>query len=540
MKKSIKLLALTTAAILAAGIIGGCGGSSDTAGATKGNKNITIAMTSAWASGSPYSSNGNYTALVQEQVYDKLWNDKFDGTVNPRLAKSYEVSPDHASMTVHLNPNAKFTDGQPVNADNVIFSAQLVTNPKFKTAHRGDFHYVKGTNDGGAAKSPEELGFTKIDDHTIKIEFKSPMNELPILTNMNRYFFIVPKHIFGNKSIDELNNADTWKNNIVGSGPFKYVSEVDGERVEYEKNPDYFLGSPDIEKLTIRVMPASSLLVGLQSGEVDILASTGIGNLPIPDYEAASEDKNLAVKSVPNYGYQAMIFNTQSSKLKNAEIRRGINMAINRKAIVDNLLKGHGDVIYAPYSDKHPFVDESKLDLPIYNPEKAKKLLEEGGFDFNQPLELIVPTGNEVRIQSTVLIQQDLEAIGVKTNITQYDFSTLMEKMRNGDFDLGMCGAAGSLDPSNPVWMVPGAKNNFTCVPDNRYSRLYEDAAKEVDLDSEKAAFNTVWQKLLDDSPIAYLYSVDSLFAYNKNRLDNIDPTLFEQVNWETYTWKVK
>ena len=151
-----------------------------------------------------------------------------------------------------------------------------------------------------------------------------------------------------------------------------------------------------------------------------------------------------------------------------------------------------------------------------------------------------MPTGNEVRIQSTGLIQQDLEKIVVKTNITQYDFSTLMDKMRKGEFDLGMCGAAGTLDPSNPTWMIAVVKNIFTNVPDDRYSKLYAEAAKEVDLDKEKAAFNKVWQFIIDDAPIAYLYSSDSLVAYNNNRLDNIDPSLFEQVNWNTASWKVK
>lgn len=541
MKKS-KILALAAAAFITAGLIAGCGGDSGqkSESTAKGNKNITLAMTSAWVTPNPYGANGNYQALVQEQIYDRLWTDKFDGTVLPRLAESYEVAPDHASMTVHLNKKAKFTDGKPVTADDVVFSFQLVTDPNFKAAHKSDLRYLAGTTVGGVAESKEALGVAKIDDYTVKLTFKKPMNELPIVTTLNRYFFIVPKHIYGDKSIDELNNAETWKKTIVGSGPFKYVSQVDGERVEYERNADYFLGAPDIEKLTVRVMPGTQLLSGLKSGEVDIIAGGGIGLLPIPDFEEAQQDEMLETKAVSNYGYQAMIFNTQSPRLKDPAVRRGINTAINRKAIVDNLLKGYGDILYAPFSAQHPFVDEAKLNVPSYDPAKAKKLLEDAGFDFDQTLELIVPTGNEVRIQSTVLIQQDLAAVGVKTNITQYDFPTLMEKMRNGDFDLGMCGAAGAVDPSNPTWMIAGAKNNFTNVPDDRYSSLYDAAASELELDAEKAAFNTVWQKLLDDAPIAYLYSDNTLFAYNKNRLDNVDPSLFEQVNWNIASWKVK
>ena len=314
---------------------------------------------------------------------------------------------------------------------------------------------------------------------------------------------------------------------------------IDGERVEMVKNEDYFLGAPDIDRLVLRVVEGSQLLSGLLSGEVDVIAGAGVASLPLSDWPAAQEDENLDTASISNFAYQSMIINTTSDKIPNAECRNALNMAINRQAIVDNLLEGEGTVLYAPFSNEHPFVDESKLKLPTYDPEKAKVQLEENGFDFNQTLELIVPTGNEVRIQSTVLIQQDLEAIGVKTNITQYDFPTLMQMMRDGDYDLGMCGSAGGIDPTEPLgWLNNEGTTNFPCIQYTDYVDLFTATNSILDMTEKEEAYVSVWQYVLDDSAVCYLYSSNALVANNK-RVVGVDYDTAMQLNWCAWKWTV-
>ena len=152
---------------------------------------------------------------------------------------------------------------------------------------------------------------------------------------------------------------------------------------------------------------------------------------------------------------------------------------------------------------------------------------------------MIVPVGNEVRIQSTVLIQQDLEAIGVKTNITQYDFATLMQMMRDGEYDLGMCGSAGGIDPTEPTgWLGLGTQQNFPCIQDYSYSELFAGANAILDLTEQEEAFTAVWQHLLDDSPVCYLYSSNNLQANNK-RVTGVDYDNACQLEWCTWKWKV-
>ena len=560
MKKSTRFLAVLLAGVMVLSMAA-CGGSNDSgtkaatetkaAGETKAEENkgsentgaekiVTIAITNSWATWCPYFDAGNYTDIISDQLYDRLWVTLKDGTVEPRLAKSYEIAPDHASMTIHLDEAAKFSDGEPVTADDVIFSAKLDCNPEFNSVKRDQMKFVKGTTEGGVCENEADFGWEKIDDYTVKLSFKEPMNELNFLTMMNRYFYIIPEHIYSQYSVAELNEAGPWKDNMIGSGPFIYDTSIDGERIEMVKNENYFLGTPDIDRLVIRVVEGSQLLSSLIGGEVDVIAGAGVASMPLSDWPAAQEEENLETVSATTWAYQAMIINCTSDKIPNAECRNAINMAVNRQAIVDNLLEGQGVVLYAPFSNEHPFVDESKLTLPKYDPEAAKAKLEDNGFDFSQTLELIVPVGNEVRIQSTVLIQQDLEAIGVKTNITQYDFPTLMQMMRDGDYDLGMCGSAGSIDPTEPLgWLGLGTTQNFPCIMDYSYTELFGSTNSVLDTKERAEAFVKVWQHLLDDSPVCYLYSANFLAAYNKDKVSGVDYDLSGQLNWKTWTWKV-
>lgn len=545
MKK--RVLAAIMAAVMTLGLTA-CGGSNNSSsdGSTKatadssGEKVVTMAITKTWGSFNPFGNSGNFSHIVSDQLYDRLWVNNKDGSVEPRLAESYEVLEDHSGMIVHLDKRAKFSDGEPVTADDVVFSARLDASPDFNSLLRDNFTLIAGTDEGGTYISEEEYGFKKVDDYTVEIDFKQAMNELPILTLVNRYLFIVPEHIYGKYSMKELNEAKVWEENMVGSGPFIYESSIDDERVEMTANKDYFLGAPDMDKLVIRVVESSQMLSGLVTGEIDIAAGAAIGNIPLTDWSAAEKEESLQTVSEPEFSYQCMMINMSSDKVPNAECRHALNEAINRQVIVDNLLEGQGTVLYAPFSDEHPYVDLSKLkNLPKYDPEAAKKALKDNGFDFDQTLELIVTSGS--RLQTSVLIQQNLADIGVKVNITEYDFATLMDKMRAGEYDLGLIGSAGGIEPSEPAAFHNNAGAvNFSCIPDDRFMKLFNKAKTTLDPEEQKEAYTEAWQKVIDESAVCYLYSENSLVAYNKNKLSDVDTSRFSQINWKTWEWKVQ
>lgn len=504
-----------------------------------GNKTIVLAMTNAYETLNPFGSSGNYTDIISDMVFDRLVVSNIDGSCDERLAERYEVESDRSAITFYLNKNAKFHDGVPVTADDVVFSARLNSNPHFLSLKRNSMRYFAGTDDSGLELSPGSLRVEKVDDYAVKFVFKRPINEETILTLFNRYFYVVPKHVYGKYTPEQLSAGDLWKNNMVGSGPLKYESSVDGERVEFTVNKDYYLGGINCDRVILRVVESSQLLSGLLAGEIDVVVGGGLASIPLSDWPAVLEENDIVGYSGRTYGYQAMIVNMKSKKLASPKIRNAINMAINRELLTEALMEGEASVMYGMYQNYHPYYKVG-LEEPVYNPEKAKRQLEEAGYDFSQTLDLIVPIGNEIRIQSTVLIQQDLAAIGVKTNITQYDFATLMQKMRTAEFDLGMCGSAGSVDPSEPyVWLNWQGVTNFPCLYDDTYSVMFEDATYELDPAARKDKFARIQAYEMEDSPIIYLYSQNSLLAYNSKRVSNMDPDKFGQLNWCIWDWKV-
>ena len=432
-----KVLCLVLVLVMVFGLVACAGGTAETANtgeAQTGNtaetgtvpagadeKVVSIAMTSPWDTWNPYGSVSNYNHLIWDQIYDRLVVSNKDGSTEPRLAKSYEVAADSTSITFFLDERAKWSDGEPVTADDVVFTTELDCNPEFISASRQYASWLKGTDEVGVQVDGETLGVEKIDEHTVKFTYKQPMNEIEVLAMFNRFFFVIPKHVYEGYSAAQMNESQTWLDaGLIGSGPFVFDNYTDGVSVELKTNTEYYLGSPNFDRLIIKVVEGSQLLSNLLSGDVDAVAGAGIGSIPLADWSAAEASDMLETVSDGTFAYQVMLFNTQSSKISDPKVRQALSMAINRQSMVDNLLLGQATALQTGFLPYNPYYADD-LDYPAYNPELAKQMLDEAGFDYSQTLELIVPTGNEIRIQSTVLIQQDLAAVGVNVNITQYD-----------------------------------------------------------------------------------------------------------------------
>ena len=124
----------------------------------------------------------------------------------------------------------------------------------------------------------------------------------------------------------------------------------------------------------------------------------------------------------------------------------------------------------------------------------------------------------------------------MKTNITQYDFPTLM---RGGDYDLGMCGSAGGIDPTEPLaWLNNEGTTNFPCIQGSEYVNLFAKASSILDVKEQEDAYVEVWQYILDDSAVCYLYSSNALVANNKRGV-GVDYDTAMQLNWCAWTWTV-
>ena len=516
------------------------GGSAETsaaaeAGSTGGEKVITMAQTGDWDTFMPMNTTNAGADNVIELMFDRLMVINTDGTFGPRLAESWETNEAQDKITYHLNENAKWQDGEPVTAEDVVYSAQVASSSEYSYLRRIRMQYFAGTDETGCETSTDSIEVAALDDHTVEFTLKAPMDPAIIYALVNRDFFIMPKHLLDSISDADLVNDAFWQKPI-GSGPCIFDSMESGVSIEFKANKDYYLGAPDFDRLVFKKVQSSNLLSGLMSGDIDVLS--GNSQIPLADWEAAKNTQGIVAKSVPTFAYQYMAMNTSRDYLTE-DVRHAISLAINRQVIVDQLLQGEARIAIGPLAEDHPYFDEKLLPIE-YDPEKAKSMLEAAGWDSNRELQVLVSTGNEVREKSAILIQQDLQKIGIKTKIQTLDFPTLLTNARNGDYDLCFIGSAGSVDPSESVPNVTaGYMNNFAQLSDPTLGQIGESGAKEITFEARKKIYDQYQEELFKQMPMAFLYHTNDLFAYNE-KLENVrEGAIDYNINKNVWEWKV-
>ena len=549
-RNMLKVVAASLAGAMLLTACGGSGGANQTSaaaggsaetgaaaetGSTGGEKVITMAQTGDWDTFMPMNTTNAGADNVIELMFDRLMVINTDGTFGPRLAESWETNEAQDKITYHLNENAKWQDGEPVTAEDVVYSAQVASSSEYSYLRRIRMQYFAGTDETGCETGTDSIEVAALDDHTVEFTLKDPMDPAIIYALVNRDFFIMPKHLLDSISDADLVNDAFWQKPI-GSGPCIFDSMESGVSIEFKANKDYYLGAPDFDRLVFKKVQSSNLLSGLMSGDIDVLS--GNSQIPLADWETAKNTKGIVTKSVPTFAYQYMAMNTARDYLTE-DVRHAISLAINRQVIVDQLLQGEARIAIGPLAEDHPYFDEKLLPIE-YDPEKAKSMLEAAGWDSNRELQVLVSTGNEVREKSAILIQQDLQKIGIKTKIQTLDFPTLLTNARNGDYDLCFIGSAGSVDPSESVPNVTaGYMNNFAQLSDPTLGQIGESGAKEITFETRKKVYDQYQEELFKQMPMAFLYHTNDLFAYNE-KLENVrEGAIDYNINKNVWEWKV-
>ena len=549
-RNMLKVVAASLAGAMLLTACGGSGGANQTSaaaggsaetgaaaetGSTGGEKVITMAQTGDWDTFMPMNTTNAGADNVIELMFDRLMVINTDGTFGPRLAESWETNEAQDKITYHLNENAKWQDGEPVTAEDVVYSAQVASSSEYSYLRRIRMQYFAGTDETGCETGTDSIEVAALDDHTVEFTLKTPMDPAIIYALVNRDFFIMPKHLLDSISDADLVNDAFWQKPI-GSGPCIFDSMESGVSIEFKANKDYYLGAPDFDRLVFKKVQSTNLLSGLMSGDIDVLSANS--QIPLADWEAAKNTQGIVTKSVPTFAYQYMAMNTARDYLTE-DVRHAISLAINRQVIVDQLLQGEARIAIGPLAEDHPYFDEKLLPIE-YDPEKAKSMLEAAGWDSNRELQVLVSTGNEVREKSAILIQQDLQKIGIKTKIQTLDFPTLLTNARNGDYDLCFIGSAGSVDPSESVPNVTaGYMNNFAQLSDPTLGQIGESGAKEITFEARKKIYDQYQEELFKQMPMAFLYHTNDLFAYNE-KLENVrEGAIDYNINKNVWEWKV-
>lgn len=510
-----KGLGLFTIALLL--LLTACSGVANTgtnSGSSKGNT-MYIGLVNAPVSFNPINSSDIAASWLEKFMFDTFLEMTGPLEFTPKLADSFETE-DNQTFTIKLNEKAEWSDGTPVTANDVAFTMNLVANPKTETAIGTYLTIIDGLNESG--KFPDGVteipSLTIIDDKTIQFKTKTPVDPNMVKEQLGSKFMILPEHVLKDVAPEDLQKDPFMQKPTVTNGPFKFVQYAKDQYVEYEKNDNYYLGEVQLDKMFVKIMPAANLVAQLQTGEIQMNAAGGIGKIAVQDFDTVKGFENVTTKTEKTYGYQNMMFNTE--KITDEKVRQAFAYAIDREKIVNQLLKGEGEIVDGPYTSVSPYLDKD-LATYTYDPEKAKQLLEEAGWDFDKTIDFVVPIGNKVREQSADIIAQNLEAIGIKLNTTTYDFPTIMSKAKEGEFDLLLMGFTNTIDPDVTTVYGSNATSNYTNYSNPEVDKLLLAGKQEPDTEKRKEIYNelqAIWSKEL---PVFTLYSDYDFGAISKD-----------------------
>lgn len=552
MKKRNRILSLILAGVMALGLTA-CGASnagaaadetgsaavstesasSDTA--ASGEKIINVGVTNTIGSINPLLLNGGEinkyaTGLMFLPLMELDADLNFEGM----LADSITTE-DNKNFIVHIDDAATWSDGTPVTADDVVYTALRLASPVI--GNTAMMYYVfEGVGDDGFVEEGAESidGIQKVDDKTVQFTTKE---EMPITTFENsyaRYLLTLPKHVIEQYSEEELSTADWFNHPDVVSGPF-IVTDFDVDHyISYEANKDYWKGAPKIDKLNIKIVDGSQLYAGLQSGEIDITQQT-MSDIPQEDYESVEALDNVEVVYGSPVTNQSVFIQTKN--VPDVKVRQAMLYAIDRQQILEELLNGHGEIVDGFLSSASPFYDES-LTPVSYDPEKAKALLEEAGWDGSQTIRFYVNSGDSTFVNAASIIAAEWAAVGIKAEIQTVDFATLMSVAGTEDYDvLAVQYTYAPVDPYPDVAWLLGGEGSWTGYSDDTLNDALTKSQLTSDPEETKELFSVVDKKVQEDVPMFSAYVISAQGAVSK-RITGAAPSVYGFFN-DVQNWDV-
>ena len=507
--------------------------SSDTA--ASGEKIINVGVTNTLGSLNPLLLNGGEinkyaTGLMFLPLMELDADLNFEGM----LADSITTE-DNKNFIVHIDDAATWSDGTSVTADDVVYTALRLASPVI--GNTAMMYYVfEGVGDDGFVEEGAESidGIQKVDDKTVQFTTKE---EMPITTFENsyaRYLLTLPKHVIEQYSEEELSTADWFNHPDVVSGPF-IVTDFDVDHyISYEANKDYWKGAPKIDKLNIKIVDGSQLYAGLQSGEIDITQQT-MSDIPQEDYESVEALDNVDVVYGSPVTNQSVFIQTKN--VPDVKVRQAMLYAIDRQQILEELLNGHGEIVDGFLSSASPFYDDS-LTPVSYDPEKAKALLEEAGWDGSQTIRFYVNSGDSTFVNAASIIAAEWAAVGIKAEIQTVDFATLMSVAGTEDYDvLAVQYTYAPVDPYPDVAWLLGGEGSWTGYSDDTLNDALTKSQLTSDPEETKELFSVVDKKVQEDVPMFSAYVISAQGAVSK-RITGAAPSVYGFFN-DVQNWDV-
>jgi len=518
------MLRATRSRILSAGVVAlaiaaaGCSGSATPSGIggssspSTGATGSTLVIANAVKVDTldPEANSVNESIWLDQNLYSRLLQPNSTGTgLLPDLASSWTISPNGLTYTFHLRPDAKFSNGTPVTANDVIYSIDR------SRAFAGGWGFLLT-----AVKT-----ITAPDQHTVVITLSQP--HAPLLADLAMYAYsIVPESLVKAQ-------GSSFFQHPVGSGPFMVTSYSPDSEVDLARNPYFYGTKPKISKVRVLIVPDDNTRVlMLESKKVDVIENPP-GNL----VSQIDSTPGLSVQLYPSTRVDFIQLDEHFAPFKNLLVRQALNYAINRKAIVQLAYQGHATAgaSFMPYKMK--FFDSSIQPYP-YDPAKAKQLLAKAGYPHGFNTFLITVSGDVAGQAEAIVVKSELAAVGINVSIQSYELLTAYDKEDGGHSEMGeRYWTNDIIDPDEVATFGADCQggayafNSYWC--DNQVNNLVTQARGELNDSTRQQMYDQIQQAVYQQSPFIvidyspYRYGVgDWVHGFHVTPLGNYDLSL--------------
>jgi oligopeptide transport system substrate-binding protein len=444
---------------------------------------------------------------IMRSLFEGLYNEGPEGELVPGVATGYDLSDDKTTYTFHLRPEAVWTNGDPVTAQDFVYSWKRLADPATASEYAWYMELmqvVNATEVIAGQKPVDDLGVKAVDDHTFEVKLLAPLPYFPQMTT-HASVFPVPQ-----KAIEEYGANWTEPGNIVGNGAYTLEEHILGEKVVMKRNPKYWDDAHTVLE-TVTALTINDNSIGLTrylAGELDRV------QIPAGQYPAMHEQYPDQAQSTPYSCSYIYMMNLDKDKgpeaLKDVRVRKALSYAVDRDIIVDKVLQGGQKPAYnwthwATAGFTMPDIDYSHW-TQAERVEKAKALLTEAGYGPDNPLKLQLNYNtDEGHKKIAVAVQQFWKGIGVDLTLNNMEWKVHTDRMQSQDFEVARyawCGDYNEASTYLDLFTSYSGHNNGKFFS-AEYDKLLKEAKTAAD---PQPMYTAAEQILANEMPVVPIY----------------------------------
>lgn len=470
----------------------------------------------------PYTATNAFTQEIADLLFPRLLEESIEPgaaapSFAPQLATAFRRSADGLVLTFELDPAARWSDGRPITASDVLFSHRVASDP--------DVGWV------GREVKDSVISVTAADEHTVVYRFE---RNYPYQLMDAAEGNIVPRHVWGATA------PATWPSTPfleapVAGGPFALARYEPGTLIELERNGGVAEGTrPRLERVVFRVIPdAAAQVAELLSGGIDVLV-----DVPEEAIERIEAGGRHEIVRVPDLSYAFIGWNTARPPFDDARVRRALTAAIDREALIEGLIPRTGRPIAGPFPSLS-WAHDPSLEPLDYDPASARRLLAAAGWEDEdgdgvlerggRPFRFELDANQESLLRGRIaeVVAAQLAALGVRALPRRFEFATFIERHERHDFDafVGSWRESTRVDLKN-VFHGDAAEGgyNYGAYADPELDRVIDEARAAGDPAAARALWHEAQRIIARDQPYTFLFERDRLHAVPLD-LDGFEPS---------------